>query len=92
MPIVVKKVNQYCYIVHNVCLKLLVFILWFFFNKNYMLISILIFKVFYIFVLYFQVLLSIIEISLVKTYFYGTGHQRVIITASCPRGGNMRNP
>ena len=51
-----------------------------------------IFKVFYIFVLSFQVVLSIIEKYLVVNHCSRTIYLQFIITAPCPRGDNRRNP
>ena len=46
-------------------------------------------RVFHIFVVYFQVGLSIVVNSLVGNHFYGTRHYRVILDAPCPRGFNL---
>ena len=71
-PIAVKNANKYFFIVHNFRLKLLISIYGLLFKNNYMLMSLQIFKLFYIFVLYFQLLLRIIERSLVATHFFDT--------------------
>ena len=62
-----------------------------YFLNNYMLMSLQICKVFYIFVLYFQTLLIKIESSLLDIHFNGTRYSRVIITATCPHGSNVKN-
>ena len=51
-----------------------------------------IWKVLYIFVLYFRVVLRKVGNSLMENQFSRTRHQRIIITAPCPRGSNLRNP
>ena len=72
---------------------MLVFVLWFVdINFKNMLMPLQIFKVFYIFVLYFQVVLSNMWNPLVATHFYGSRHKHVIFISPFPLGANPRNP